>query len=335
MKKILPIIAVFLASILLVSCFSNVQGSSNSTDSASNLVTTESTGESKTSSESEPNEEITSPASTETEEEATSNSNFESGEDSSTYVITETEVETTSGSNLEYSEDSSSSDTTENATTEENPYSDLSYAAFGDSITYGADYTKQYMQMDYPYPSIVASLLELCSFNNYGISGSTIATNVDSLPSIYDHCLSASYNADIISILGGVNDYNRSVELGSILDTDTSTFYGSLKAICEILLDKYPDAFIFFMTPYKEDCYHEFSCTQPNAAGYNLEDYANAIKKVAAEYNIPVLDMYTYGQYELEMYNADSDGIHPSQEFIREYTAPQIAEFIRQNYRGK
>ena len=36
---------------------------------------------------------------------------------------------------------------------------------------------------------------------------------------------------------------------------------------------------------------------------------------------------------ELEMYNANSDGIHPSQEFVREYTAPQIAEFIKENYK--
>ena len=58
-------------------------------------------------------------------------------------------------------------------------------------------------------------------------------------------------------------------------------------------------------------------------------------KEWSETYNIPVLDMYNNGKYELEMYYPSSDGIHPSQEFIKNYTAPQIAEFIRQNYRGK
>ena len=209
------------------------------------------------------------------------------------------------------------------------------YFAFGDSITFGADYTRAYAQMDNPYPTLVSNSLDLKSFNNYAISGSTIATDVDDLPSIYYQCLNASAGADIVSVLGGVNDYNRNVELGTISDISTTTFYGSLKAIVKLLLDKYPDAFIFLMTPYKEDCYHESSYTDKNAAGYNLEDYANAITDVAELYNIPVLDMFNEGQFELEMYNANSDGIHPSQEFIKNYTAPQIAEFIRQNYSGK
>ena len=43
------------------------------------------------------------------------------------------------------------------------------------------------------------------------------------------------------------------------------------------------------MTPYKEHCYHEFECTKLNKAGYNLEDYAKAVKAAAVLYNIPDL----------------------------------------------
>ena len=227
--------------------------------------------------------------------------------------------------------DSSSSDSTESVIC----FTDSTYYAFGDSITYGADYSLQYAQMNYPYPTLVSSSLGFKGFTNYAVSGSTIATDVDNLPSIYNQLLYADDEADIVSVMGGVNDYNRNVELGTISDTTTNTFYGSLKAICQLLLDKYPDAFVFIMTPYKEYCYHEFACTDLNAAGYNLQDYARALKEVAELYDIPVLDMYEEGKYELEMYNPSSDGIHPSQEFVRKYTAPQIAEFIRQNYRGK
>ena len=221
----------------------------------------------------------------------------------------------------------------ENATETTVDFSEKTYVAFGDSITFGADYTRNYSQMDNPYPKLVFQQLNLKSYTNYAISGSTIATGVDDLPSIYNQIISSDTKADIISVMGGVNDYNRNVEIGSINDNNTTTFYGSLKAICETLLNKYSTSFCFFMTPYKEDCYHQFSCTELNQAGYCLEDYANAITDVAQLYNIPVLDMYNEGQFELEMYNADSDGIHPSQEFITQYTAPQIAEFIKQNYK--
>lgn len=65
---------------------------------------------------------------------------------------------------------------------------------------------------------------------------------------------------------------------------------------------------------------------------YTLNDVVNAIKEVALIYDVPVLDLYNEGRYELEMYEAYSDGVHPTQEFFRQYTTPQIAEFIINNY---
>ena len=63
-----------------------------------------------------------------------------------------------------------------------------------------------------------------------------------------------------------------------------------------------------------------------------MGDVATVVQEVASRYEIPVLDMYNNGKYELEMYDGNSDGVHPSQEFIREYTAPQIVQFIEENY---
>lgn len=235
------------------------------------------------------------------------------------------------------SEDSESNN---NSNDSNQNFSSFVYFAFGDSITYGSDCYNGLAQMDDPYPSLVASDLHLKSYNNFGVVASTIATDVVNtnnytLPSIYDCVLDANSGADIISVMGGVNDYNTNVELGTIEDVSTTTFYGSLNAICKELKTKYPESFIFFMTPYKEFPYQQTTCDTENEKGYILEDYANAIKVVCGMYSIPVLDMFTYGNYEIEFSSNGSDGIHPSQEFIREYTAPQIAEFIRQNYRGK
>ncbi len=209
-------------------------------------------------------------------------------------------------------------------------FSTMSYVAFGDSITYGADYTLNYSQMADPYPELVSNALGLASYTNKAINASTFCSNSLGRVCMTDRILAYTEQADIISLMLGTNDYGRSLPLGTFGDTTHDTIYGSLYLIAEHLTSTQDDAFIFFMTPYKRK--NHKVC---NVAGYNLEDVANAIKEVAAVYNIPVLDMFNEGQYELEMYNYGSDGLHPSQEFMKEYTAPQIEAFIRQNYSNK
>ena len=224
------------------------------------------------------------------------------------------------------------SPTPEESPKDNSKFISLSYIAYGDSITFGADFTKGYARMDDPYPELVANELELYSYLNYGYSGATLATNNLGLGCISNQILSYAGQNDIISLMGGVNDYNRSIPLGTINDTANNTVYGALNVIAEALTTRNPDAFIFFMTPYKVTVGGKDYLT-PNAQGYNLSDVAKAVKEVADIYDIPVLDMYNLGNFELEMYNADSDGIHPSQEFIKEYTTPQIVEFIKQHYK--
>ena len=204
-------------------------------------------------------------------------------------------------------------------------FCELTYVAFGDSITYGADYTRNYAQMDDPYPELVARELNLSSFENFGVSGATFVANSLGRVCMTERILSFDGNADIISVMLGVNDYACSLPLGQITDTSNTTVYGSLNLIAKHLTTVCKDSFAFFMTPYKT--------TYNGNSPYRLIDVANAVKEVAQLYGIAVLDMYELGRYELEMYKSSSDGIHPSQEFIATYAAPQIAEFIRKNYK--
>ena len=204
-------------------------------------------------------------------------------------------------------------------------FEELTYVAFGDSITFGADYTRNYSQMDNPYPKLVAEELSLLSYKNLAISGAVFCKNDLNLVCMTDVILSYTDETDIISIMLGVNDWARSLPLGSIEDNTTSTVYGCLNLIATHLTTTHEHAFSFFMTPYKT--------TLVRNEDYVLLDVVNAIKQVAFAYNIPVLDMYNLGKYELEMYNSDSDGIHPSEKFFENYTAPMIVEFIKENYK--
>lgn len=212
-------------------------------------------------------------------------------------------------------------------------FSKMSYVAFGDSITFGVDAYRG-VQMEYPYSRLVADKLSLHSYSNMGVNGATFCTNTLNRVCMTERVLSYTDKADIISVMLGVNDFATSLPLGKFGDRTTATIYGSLYLMAEHLTTTQEDAFIFFMTPYKcklEDKTYE----DKNQAGYTLADVANAIKTVANKYDIPVLDMFNEGKFELEMYNAISDGLHPSPEFIAEYTAPQIEAFIRQYLKNK
>lgn len=210
-------------------------------------------------------------------------------------------------------------------------FSELSFTAFGDSITYGAD-LKIGGRVENPYPTVVSEILDLKSYDNQGVSGATYTSNSLGLPCISNVITSYNKQADIIGVLGGVNDYNRSLPLGSIDDSDVSTVYGSLHVTMNYLKENYNESFIFYMTPYKEH-FNNILWSDTNSSGYTLEDVSVAIKSVAGVYEIPVLDLFETGNFESIMDDSDCDGIHPNQKFISEIMAPQIAKFIRDNYR--
>lgn len=208
-------------------------------------------------------------------------------------------------------------------------FSQLTYCAFGDSITWGYD---NGVRLENPYPTLVANTLGLKSYKNAGISGSTLVENIDGLTCIVNTAKAEKAQYDIISVMGGVNDYHRNAPLGKFGDTTTSTIYGSLDTLVKLLRQDNPNAFIFFMTPFKDN-WHGVNCTTNNNAGYNLSDVAKAIKDVCEKYNIPVLDMYETSQYEVYgMYVDGSDMLHPRQDYITQYASPQIVRFIQENY---
>ena len=209
-------------------------------------------------------------------------------------------------------------------------FSDLTFTAFGDSITYGSD-LKIGGRVKNPYPTVVNEILEFKSYENKGVSGATLTANNVNRVCMTDRITSYTSQTDIIGVLGGVNDYYANLPLGDIDDYDTSTIYGALHVSMSYLSENYSDSFIFYMTPYK--CFFSNRLwSDINSQGYNLEDVANAIKEVADIYEIPILDLFQYGDFESIMYDKDCDGVHPNQAFITNKMAPQIAEFIKTNY---
>lgn len=212
-------------------------------------------------------------------------------------------------------------------------FSKLRYIAFGDSITAGSGLESK----TFSYPYVIADILGVRATNR-GVGGSTLGKDFDntSRNCICDDIVKTShngYNYDIISVTGGSNDkaLTTPIPLGNLSDYTNKSVYGALNIIADTLTKTYPNAFIFFMTPIKNP-----SCESYNSIGYNLIDISNAIKQVANNYDIPVLDLYNTSQFEsvdCGMNNSNCDGWHPLKEFVADYLAPQIAQFIKDNYK--
>lgn len=167
----------------------------------------------------------------------------------------------------------------------------------GDSQT-EVNYHKNKIYCDW-----VKEILGLSVVNNYGISGTTIAKkNASDNTAMCVRYANMDNNADLICVMGGVNDRWFNCQLGNFGDTDPITFYGAMETLCDGLLTKYPGKTIIFITPTEQN---NNNCNSSNTTGYTPTDFANAMKRVCAKYSIPVFDANTCsGIYPLNQANA-------------------------------
>jgi lysophospholipase L1-like esterase len=197
--------------------------------------------------------------------------------------------------------------------------------ALGDSITFGAG-------GNVPYPTVVKNALGLNAVRNYGVSGTSVAIRSGRTDSFIERYPSMDNNAQIIYVMGGTNDFWTNVPLGTMGDTDPTTYYGALDTLVKGLINKYPNAFICFGTPpkgWRESGYYNEG---PNNNGNTMEQFNKAVKDVCGYYTIPVLDV----KHELgidpslsSQFSAfTSDGIHFNDDGYQKL-GKLVARFIR------
>lgn len=202
-------------------------------------------------------------------------------------------------------------------------YENIVMSCLGDSITDERNSEK--------YPKMLKQEYKFKAVNNYGSSGATLS-NLNEANNLQQQIERVDEDSDIISILAGVNDFLfYSVPLGKQGFSTPNTFYGALDCLVKGLKARCPNAYIFFMTPYKcEFKGHAYST--PNDADLVLSDYVNAIIDVCEQYDLDYLNLFVDGgfNYENAMYTAD--GLHPLGRFYQEFTMPQVGRFIEENY---
>ena len=190
----------------------------------------------------------------------------------------------------------------------------------GDSITEGAG-TSNPKNI---YWNVVARRTGALCYG-YGIGGTRIAKQI--IPSSnprWDRYFGSRVDdmkadADIVVVFGGTNDFGHGdAPIGVFGDRGEHTFYGAADMLIQKLIDKYPGALLVIMTPLhrlNEDKNTEMD-SRVYLKGTTLEEYVDAIGKVAAFYGIPVLDLFRTSGIQprkpvlQERYMPD--GLHPN-----------------------
>lgn len=191
-------------------------------------------------------------------------------------------------------------------------FSAISIACLGDSITEATNLDSMEDYQQYAYPTKLMEILDAESITNLGIGGSSIGRYWDK--AFVDRYREIPEDTDLIIVMGGTNDgfcLNQE-EFGTMEERAKNTFIGDLDELMRGLKEDYPEATIVFSTPLP-NVLHDVLRKERD---YLLPQVmiVNAIKKLAQEYEIPVIDLYNSNILDTHdaavIYNYMPDGVH-------------------------
>ena len=137
---------------------------------------------------------------------------------------------------------------------------------------------------------------------------------------------------DAVTIFIGTNDYGYNVQI--------ATFKSNIAAMVDYITAQNPACKIGFLTLIHRASAWDGTVEVPNVAGAVLSDYCTAIKEVAMNYGLPVLDLWNECQcnfnfsiyktnYSSQESEASGDGLHPTNEAHKLFLYPLVREFVK------
>lgn len=206
-------------------------------------------------------------------------------------------------------------------------------ACLGDSITQKIENVRKYYDFWKVYLSPDVIL-------DYGVAGSSISRKTGEWPTwdtqvpFVERIKTIPKDIDVLTIFGGVNDWVADRTLGSLGDTEDTTFYGALDKMFKYATQNFQGKDIYVFTPLQNDWIkrpaNDGTTDGRNRSGKYLKEYVEAIKQVAEKYAIPVCDLYSTMFYPFaegftEKYMPD--GLHPN-ESAHKLMANKMASFV-------
>ena len=189
------------------------------------------------------------------------------------------------------------------------------------------------------HPTLIASKYQM-GFHNDGIGGSTIANfngyNESKPPMIlrWEKNL-PDEEPNIILFEGGANDYGNDIPMGGVDSTDINTFQGAINVMITGLKQKYPNALIICLTPWK-------------SSEAKKTAYATAMIEVCEKRGIPYIDQSDpeavgvdmtssafrekYSEKPTDSSHLNFDGMKFVMPYIEEYIARYYYAFIGEEF---
>lgn len=186
------------------------------------------------------------------------------------------------------------------------------WATLGDSITAGNT-----------WQSLAANALGLI-VTGFGIGGTKVSGPAGDANAM---CQDTRINAiattfDLITMMGGTNDWAQNVPLGAENSTDPLTFNGALNTFAAKAYARWPGKRIALATtPYGEivDWTGRAGWTSPahNSLGLTTNDYAEAVRKASIRHNLALIDVARnagWGALNIEpaLGGSTTDHLHPA-----------------------
>ena len=214
-------------------------------------------------------------------------------------------------------------------------FSNKKIACLGDSITEGSNLDKMENYKQYSYPSVLKNILGAEEVYNLGIGGSSYGRYWDK--QFVERYKEIPADTDIILVMGGTNDgfAASEKELGSLSEKKPATFYGDVDELMRGLKENYPEAKIIFATPLP-NILHDYLRKQRD---YLLPQatFANAVKELAAQYDIDVIDLYNSNLLDTHDVQVIStympDGVHGNPagyQVLAEHMASQVIRIMQE-----
>ena len=205
----------------------------------------------------------------------------------------------------------------------------------GDSITRGCGTSGR----DAFFTTLLQRDCHLALARNYGIAGTRYARQKKPSAVLFfdlDFCMRAGTmrkDADIVVVFGGTNDFGHGdAPFGTDSDRTPATFCGACHFLYQELKTRYPEAVIVIIPPL-----HRTGEDNPLGDGSKkspcppLSAYVEQICRTAAQYSLPVLDLYHAGVLDPNdpqvMEEYVPDGLHPN-DAGHAILAEKIREFL-------
>ena len=162
-----------------------------------------------------------------------------------------------------------------------------------------------------------------CYFNNYGVSGTSIAVRDGRTDSFVERAAIMQTDADAVIVMGGTND-NQTVR-GAWGSTDNTTFFGALNILISTLCNNFAGKPVIICTPIQKAGDYAYNVHNPaetlmsktDTDTLTMQERAAAIKLKCEQYGMHCLDLYNgsgiNGRDTDRVYYRDGDSLHPSE----------------------